>query len=641
MSVSISIDKPDVTVSVKDYDGYVEGGGVSAPTVMRQGTVTKIQRAGQAASAQAVMRTGTVDKPQVSGSSASAPTVMKTGSAPKGPTRSGSPASAGAVMRQGTAKHLKPTHRWQMPLPRNLLDDPESFDPATTAWGITSGNTTYDGTVDNVGPNGETAAKITLAGDGSKFRADPNDFPTPATTAIFVRAVSGTVDVIFDNFGIPSKTETIGTEWQWFTQTHPAGDTLQTFEFRGDGEIYILRAGLNRGSTLEYSTRSAVPQMMKDVVAGADLGNGSDPGADTNDLDFAVDGSGVPYAVADGDDETSTLPQDGTETWAVRVYVPASVGADVQYLGDSALGYPTLVYDDANGDLRIRYKDSSGTTQQGPSVAASEGSWHTVAMTVDGSDLRLNVDGTTDQQTGTDLSITADPRLLGSVAGARVQHPEQHPVLSEAEAVRKRLASNPADPVPKTEAWDSTVGSGSTLPALRQSSNDIPVGASVSWVDPIGLSDDGGGSLLTPTKRPTVTWVGRVKYTATRAFGRNANGWKVTATDLVVEDESGTTASAAHGKTINDGTYHTIAVLIDEVAETAEAYIDGATTPDATVDLSTVGTLKSSDVELLPEGGTMKQPAYYTRPLTGEEIAYLHERLVDNPESAFPTYALP
>jgi len=207
--------------------------------------------------------------------------------------------------------------------------------------------------------------------------------------------------------------------------------------------------------------------------------------------------------------------------------------------------------------------------------------------------------------------------------------------------VRQRLSQNPADPVPKTEGWDSTLGSGNTLPALRQSSNDISVGANVSWVDPIGLSDDGGGSLLTPTKRPTVTWVGRVKYTAIRAFGRSANGWKVTATDLVVEDTGGNTKSSAHGKTINDGVYHTLAVTIDEVTGTAEVYIDGATSPDATVDLSTVGTLKSSDVELLAEGGTIKQPAYYTRTLTGQQIAYLHERLVDNPESAFPTYALP
>jgi hypothetical protein len=138
-----------------------------------------------------------------------------------------------------------------------------------------------------------------------------------------------------------------------------------------------------------------------------------------------------------------------------------------------------------------------------------------------------------------------------------------------------------------------------------------------------------------------VTWIERVKYTSARALGRSSNGWKVTDSDLVVEDTNGNTASAAHGQTINGGVYHTLAVLVDEAAGTAELYIDGATSPDATVDLSTVGTLKSSDVELLAEGGTIKQPAYYTRALSGEEIAYLHERLVDNPESAFPIYALP
>ena len=53
-------------------------------------------------------------------------------------------------------KELKPTHRWQMPQPRNLLDDPESFDPASTDWNNIA--STYLGTVDNLGQNGESAA---------------------------------------------------------------------------------------------------------------------------------------------------------------------------------------------------------------------------------------------------------------------------------------------------------------------------------------------------------------------------------------------------------------------------------------------------------------------------------------------------
>jgi hypothetical protein len=752
---------------------------------------------------------------------------------------------------------IRPDHRWQMPLPRNLLSDPESFDPGDTVW-EESKDVTYIGVAKNVGPNGEDAAELEWTGDFGSFRPSITslDVTGDITGGFYVRAKTGIAHLFTDLDNVADGAD-VGTEWTWLTASEDDVSNFSIFELRclnnrtKPYRIYLLRAGLNLGDSLEYSTRSQVPQTIPDVIQGADLQNGSQSGADTNDLDFGVGESGVPYAVGGGDDQTSTLPQDGTETWATRVYIPSSVGADVELLGRMDYAYPTLAYDDTNGDLRLRYKDSGSNTQQGPRVSALEGQWHAVAITIDGSDLRLNVGGTTDEQTGTDLSITADPRLLGTQSGARVQHPEQHPVLTEAEAeaVRQRLAGNPPDPVAPTEAWDFTaetnphnlvtqseditgsdwnnkrlsvtpdvttdpaggstadelvnndqqfplvrnrvkaaanrtvalvaylkanasnvaairidasdgnsnfeqylqpfdlaagsigtafydtdqgyIVSGSenpkmqevgnawyrcylsveyqnggfmkfhgielldssgdrisdtqasnntysvyvwgnqviygdnpmppyvktdssiafsqTVPALRDSSNDLALGSKPnkadtndgSWIAPIGMAEDGDDQLRAPTKRPTVTWVERVKYTATRATGRSSNGWKVTATDLVVEDTNGNTASAAHGKTINDGTYHTLAVTIDEVGGVAEVYIDGATSPDATVDLSTVGTLKSNDVELLAEGGTIKQPAYYTRTLSGEEIAYLHERLVDNPTEPFPNYTTP
>jgi len=753
----------------------------------------------------------------------------------EGPSATGTDSNVEIITQSVESAHLKPTHRWQMPLPRNLLSDPENFDPATTAWGIfrDSLDLAYDGVVDNVGPNGESADKFTSSNDNGGLIC--HDAPTPvdvATGGVYVRAVSGTLNVTLNNPG--DKSVTLDTSWQWVSDTGTNEDKIN-FSPDENGSFYILRAGFNRGSTLEYSTRSAVPQTIPDVIQGADLTNGTQSGPDTADLDFGVD-QGVPYAVSDGGDETSTLPQDATETWATRVYIPASVGGDVEFLGDTSYSYPTLVYDDGNGDLRLRYKDSGGTTQQGPQVSTTEGAWHSVVFTVDGSDLRLHVGGTVDGQAGTDLSITADPRLLGTQSGARVQHPEQHPVLSEAEAeaVRQRLATNPADPIPVTEAWNFTaetsphnlvknsedfganswekrltvnqdaaiapdgqttadeliedgtdsfqivlsqnrfvssgrrgtaavylkkntrvwaqvalaglpyspnarawfdldngvlgqsnstvdnygmseVGSGwyrcwvqatadsnedtninfgptsgdgvgsyqgdgsssiyawgaqrvrgyggpppyvqtgssiafpQTVPALRQSSNDLTLGtlsgpdtADPDWVAPIGLAHDGVDDELTaPSRRPQMTRIHRVKSSQGPLMGRSANGWKVTATDLVAEDTQNNTVSTAHSETIDDDSFHMLSVTVDEIQDEIRLYVDGSSTATATLDISGIGTLKSSDVNLPPVDGTVTHAPYMTRILTGTEIGYASQRIIDNPQDAFPQYTNP
>ena len=747
-------------------------------------------------------------------------------------------ASAPSVIGVSEGAHLKPTHRWQMPLPRQLADSPEDF--STADWSTENG-ATHDGTTANVGPNGETADKVSYDGtaNGGLVQTVSVTNNDDFTVGFYARAVSGTQDVYLSHDDGGTQTDesavTLDTDWQWVEATINPSGSLDEIALRSDasGSIYLLRASLNRGQSRYFTTDQSVAQTIPDVIAGADLENGSDPGSDTNDLDFGVDAEGIPYAVSDGDDFTDTLSHTDTETWALRVYVPSSVGQDVTFLGDSAYGYPTLVYDDANGDLRIRYKGSGGTTQQGPKVSASEGAWHEVVMTVDGGILRLNVGGTTDSVTGADVAYTADPVLRPDASGARVQHPEVHPVLSEseAEAVRQRLANNPADPVAPTEAWDlsaetsphnhvpesedlsaatttrnanvttnvggdssgsttmdritentqnakhevvyknnislstngepatiaaevrqedsqwvalaafwdggvnigrqwfdltnnalgstngniidaaitkisgdlyriaivldtsSSVGevklalanadgakiytgdgsssaqfgrvqlclgqdifppyvatSGSiaypqTVPALRDGSNDLTLGSSSgadtndgSWIAPIGMAEGGDDRLRTPVRRPTATWIGRVKGTNTRLFGRSANGWKVTATDLVAEDTGGSTASATHGVTIDDGNFHTLAVVVDTVADKAKLYVDAANSPDATVDLSTIGTLKSDDLELLPDGGTLTHAQVATRALSDEDALACVQGFLDHPEEPFPEY---
>jgi len=159
-----------------------------------------------------------------------------------------------------------------------------------------------------------------------------------------------------------------------------------------------------------------------------------------------------------------------------------------------------------------------------------------------------------------------------------------------------------------------------TVPALRDSSNDLTLGSTSSadtndgsWRAPIGMIDGGDDQLRAPAKRPQVTWVGRIRYDSTRAWGRLANGWKVTNTDLIVEDESGDTQTAPHGLALDDNGFHTLAVVIDTIGEEARLHVDGSVTANATVDLSQVGTLRSDKVELLPENGLLTHAEYYTR----------------------------
>jgi len=101
-------------------------------------------------------------------------------------------------------KELKPTQRWQMPQPRNLFESNDSgsatnFDPATTAWRLFG--LTYNGTVDNVGPNGETAHSFTVDSSGADLKQSFSDVDAPLTVGAFVRAKSSqfSASTIFRN----------------------------------------------------------------------------------------------------------------------------------------------------------------------------------------------------------------------------------------------------------------------------------------------------------------------------------------------------------------------------------------------------------------------------------------------------------
>jgi len=371
-------------------------------------------------------------------------------------------------------KELKPTHRWQMPQPRNLLDDPESFDPGSTDWNF-SNNTTYS-TADNVGPSGETAAHLDRSAENNDgfFIIDKSISYIPNssfTAGIFVRAVSGSGEIKFDfttDAGVTAAVSpTITTEWEWITVSAPPADSAtEVNQVRiydpGVREIYILRAVLNRGSSRLFSTRSEVPQEIPDVVQGADLSNGSTDSADTNDLDFGVDSQGVPYAVSGGDDRTEEIPSSALGgTWAARIYLALGSRVNI-YLGDRNSGRWDIVHVPGQSRLLVRLNDVDGNSYFAViDTGLNEPGWNTVVATLDESTntIRFNVNGNTTSVTTTaDFKDQTFPLLNVGVTSGRVQHVEKHPVLTpaEAEAVRQRLATNPADPVAPTEAWDFT-----------------------------------------------------------------------------------------------------------------------------------------------------------------------------------------
>jgi hypothetical protein len=190
----------------------------------------------------------------------------------------------------------------------------------------------------------------------------------------------------------------------------------------------------------------------------------------------------------------------------------------------------------------------------------------------------------------------------------------------------------------------SSIAFPQTVPAQRDNANDLTLGSTSGadtsdpdWVAPKGLSDDGDDQQRIPPYRPIATWVGALQTTNARVWGRAANGWTVTDTALVAEDEQGNTVSAAHGLTLTGGGRHQIAVLIDTTQQTARLYADATLAPAATLDLSQIGTLKSGDVELLPQGGgTLYDAEVYTRALTDEEALHARQRILNNPDSRIP-----
>jgi len=176
--------------------------------------------------------------------------------------------------------------------------------------------------------------------------------------------------------------------------------------------------------------------------------------------------------------------------------------------------------------------------------------------------------------------------------------------VSAPRVVRGHVVRPPYVPTNGSVAYPQTV------PSLT-GRNDLQLG-STSGADtndpdpvaPIGMAQGGDDRLRTEPQHPEspATWVGRVSTTSTRVFGRRENGWEVTDTELVLEDQSGNTASSSHNETVADGSEHVLVVVVDShITETAKLYVDGQATPSATADISGLGTLNANDVELLPQ----------------------------------------
>ena len=184
---------------------------------------------------------------------------------------------------------------------------------------------------------------------------------------------------------------------------------------------------------------------------------------------------------------------------------------------------------------------------------------------------------------------------------------------------------------PPYASTGSSIAFPQIVPAQRNSANDLTLSA--DWIAPKGLAGD---KQRVASRRPIATWVGAVQATNARVWGRSANGWTVTDTALVAEDEQGNTVSGAHGLSLTGGARHQIAVVIDTIGQTARLYADTTLAPATTLDLSQIDALKSGGVELLPDGGTVYDAEVYTRALSDEEALYARQRIRDNPDSRVP-----
>jgi len=390
------------------------------------------------------------------------PITRPPGTAEEGTQINSAPRVVGAEREVGEMSHLKPDHRWDLGVqPPNLITDPEIFDPSTTSWDDRK-DTTFLGVAENVGPNGEDADEWSFDSIDGYLQTNGSFGIPPYSLGFFVRAVSGTIDLqtrSWSNSAIYGPIVTVDTGWQWVKDLK-IKSSLAHVGLRGKetGNIYVLRAGLNRGTQLDYSTKTDEPQTFVDVIGGADLQNGSTSGADTNDLKLRAPGG----VVSDGDDFTADVDSAvaGEGTWGLGVYLPAqsNLSGVQKIFGNRADGIE-LAWDEGAQQFVATIQDSGGTNRQATVAPSSPYSaWHDVMLTVSGSDLRLNVGGTVTTTYLSGFTPLTDPHPLvnAEASGIVVRTPEKHPVLTEAEAeaVRQRLATATEDPVPPTERWD-------------------------------------------------------------------------------------------------------------------------------------------------------------------------------------------
>jgi len=528
-----------VDLTVRAYDKFVKATGISAPVAASTAGVSKgqgVRATGIAAAVDAAVAStdkgaavsgqtavagvnapiAGVDKGTgVSANGQSAPVNASQGAVQKGEAVGAGGMIAPVSMGDASVNHLKPDHRWdfsdRVEVP-NLITDPEIFNPSTTSWDDRK-DTTFLEVAENVGPNGEDAYEWSFDSIDGYFQTNGSFGIPPYSLGFFVRAVSGTIDLqtrSWDNDAIHGPIVTVDTGWQWVKDLKITS-SITHVGVRGKetGNIYVLRAGLNRGTQLGYSTKTDEPQTFVDVIGGADLQNGSTSGADTNDLKLRAPGG----VVSDGDDFTADVDSAvaGEGTWGLGVYLPAqsNLSGVQKIFGNRADGIE-LAWDEGAQQFVATIQDSGGTNRQATVAPSSPYSvWHDVMLTVSGSDLRLNVGGTVTTIDLSGFTPLTDPHPLvnAEASGMVVRTPEKHPVLTEAEAeaVRKRLATAPEDPVPPTERWDlSTLVNPHNFFVKSENFGDKGYKSGVTWNRDV-VTDPNGDTTADKLKEDTST----------------------------------------------------------------------------------------------------------------------------------------
>jgi len=384
MGVSITVDEPDIDIVVNAYDGYSEVTGISAPLVMgdvqsQKGAASVADGiaasvvAGDAQSSRGASSTangitapvvaGDVQSQKGDGSTASgivSATVIGNvqsqrgdgstadgispsltagdASSQKGDTSQADGIAAPLVMGEVQTEHLKPAYRWQMPLPRNLLSDPENFNPDTTAW--------------------------------EELNLLPDFYPGAAAAYSLRKLRSG-----YSGNAIRVRRSLDNSE-QNFTPTEVTDGTLESFCGSGDGFI-VTKNDQTTGSNEEnQSTETNQPKI---VSSGTLISDGIEyDGSD----DFLIS------------DQTIALSDFSISLWTKNTETDDFAGFISTPAGDPRLA---LFYRDNRYSIGIRDANGNGD-DLGGSETVNDGVLHHIVVTYDSTndDLKTYFDGNKD-----------------------------------------------------------------------------------------------------------------------------------------------------------------------------------------------------------------------------------------------------